>query len=187
MAKPAGVIDSSCVIALDALNLLPQLTYLFDLLLLPKAVRTEIYRRQDTKDRIEALLREYAFVKECDEYDQGAVDQLLIERRFRGEREPDGTDFVLLNDKDRGEVEAVVQATELGAMVVIDETWGRKLAERHRLDYHGTIWVLERLCDLKLLAPASVRQHLAELRVRGIRLPWRAANNLLERLGEQPI
>ncbi len=187
MPKPAGVIDSSCVIALDVLNLLPQLTYLFDRLLIPKAVRTEIYRRQDTKDRIEALLREYAFVKECDEYDQGAVDQLLIERRFRGGKEPDGTEPALPDDKDRGEVEAIVQATELGAMVVVDEKWGRKLAERHRLDYHGTIWVHERLCELKLLAPATVRLNLMKLRELGIRFPLQAANNLLERLGEVVI
>ncbi len=169
------------------MNLLPQLTYLLDRLLIPKAVRTEIYRRQDNIDRIEALLRDYAFVKECDDYDQGAVDQLLIERRFRGEKEPDGTEPILQDDKDRGEVEAVVQATELGAMVVIDEIWGRKLAERHRLDYHGTIWVLERLCDLKLLAPSTVRRHLVKLRELGIRIPLQAANDLLDRLGEQGI
>lgn len=187
MAKPAGVIDSSCVIALDALNLLPQLTYLLDRLLIPKAVRTEIYRRQDTKDRIQALLREFAFVQECNEYDQGAVDQLLIERRFRGAKEPDGTELALPDDKDRGEVEAVVQATELGAMVVIDETWGRKLAKRHRLDYHGTIWVHERLCELKLLAPSTVRRNFLKLRELGTRFPLQAANELLERLGEQGI
>lgn len=187
MAKPAGVIDSSCVIALDALNLLPQLTYLFDRLLIPKAVRTEIYCQQITKDRIESLMREYAFIKECDEYDQGAVDQLLIERRFRGEKERDGTEQALQDNKDRGEVEAVVQATQLGAMVVIDEIWGRKLAERHRLDYHGTIWILDRLCELRLLAPATVRQHLAKLRELGIRFPLQAANDLLDRLGEQGI
>lgn len=57
------MIDASCVIALDALNLLPQLTLLFGRLLLPKAVRAELYRRRLTKDRVKALLREYAFVR----------------------------------------------------------------------------------------------------------------------------
>ncbi|MGO8792170.1 MAG: hypothetical protein ACLQVL_32945 [Terriglobia bacterium] len=187
MAKPAGVIDSSCVIALDALDLLPQLTYLFDRLLVPKAVREELYRRRRTKDRINALLREYAFIDLCTGYDQTAVDLLLIERRLKGREWPGKAEAVLQNKKDRGEAEAVVQATEHGAMVVVDEDWGRKLAKGHRLDYHGTIWVLERLCDLKLLAPATVRQDLVRLRELGIRFPLRSANDLLERLGEQPI
>lgn len=187
LAKPAGVIDSSCVIALDALDLLPQLTYLFDRLLVPKAVREELYRRRRTKDRINALLREYAFIDLCTGYDQTAVDLLLIERRLKGREWPGKAEAVLQNKKDRGEAEAVVQATEHGAMVVVDEDWGRKLAKGHRLDYHGTIWVLERLCDLKLLAPATVRQDLVRLRELGIRFPLRSANDLLERLGEQPI
>lgn len=63
MAKPLGVIDTSCVIALDRLNLLPQLTLLFAQLLIPKAVRAELFRRRHTKDRMRALLREYAFMR----------------------------------------------------------------------------------------------------------------------------
>ncbi len=187
MAKPAGVIDSSCVIALDALNLLPQLTYLFDHLLIPKAVREELYRRRRTKDRVKALLREYGFIDLCAGYDQTAVDLLLIERRLKGREWPSKAEAVLQNKKDRGEAEAVVQATERGAMVVVDDRWGRKLAERHRLDYHGTIWILERLCELRLLVPATVRQHLVKLRQRGAWFPLREANNLLKRLGEHPI
>lgn len=95
MAKALGVIDTSCVIALDRLDLLPRLTLLFDEVLIPKAVRTELFRRRLTKDRIRALLREYAFVRLCYEYDQGAVDVLLTERRT-------------LAPRHRGETEAVV-------------------------------------------------------------------------------
>jgi predicted nucleic acid-binding protein len=159
---------------MDALNLLPQLTYLFAYLHIPKAVRKELYRRRSTKDRMRALLREYAVILRCNDYDQGAVDVLLAERGADGMR-------------DLGEVEAVVQAAKLGAVVVVDDPWGRELAERHRLDYHGTIWILERLCELELLAPVGVRQHLAKLRELGIRFPPQAANDLLERLGEQGI
>jgi predicted nucleic acid-binding protein len=187
LRKPAGVIDSSCVIALDALNLLPQLTYLFQRLLIPNAVEEELYRRRRTKDRIRALMREYAFIEKCTGYDQTAVDLLLIERRLKSREWPGKGEAVLQNKKDRGEAEAVVQATERGAMVVVDEDWGRKLAKRHRLDYHGTIWILERLSELRLLAPATVREHLVKLRERRVWFPLQAANDLLERLGEQPI
>jgi len=42
MRRPACVIDSSCVIALDHLELFPQITFLFSEVLLPKAVRREM-------------------------------------------------------------------------------------------------------------------------------------------------
>lgn len=185
MAKPAGVIDSSCAIALDALDLLPQLTYLFHRLLIPSAVEEELYRRRRNRDRIKVLLRKYAFIEKCIGYDQTAVDLLLIERRRKGSRDRGGA--VLQNKKDRGEAEAVIQATEDGAMVVVDETWGRKLAERHRLDYHGIIWVLGRRSELDLLSPVIVREHFLKLKELGIRFPLQAANGLLARLGEQSI
>ncbi len=174
LPKPVGVIDTSCVIALDALALLPQLSYLFASLLIPKAVREELYDQRSTKDRIQALLRDYHFVHRCDDYDRSAVDVLLTHRRSKPK-------------KNRGEIEAVVQAAQLGAMVVVDESSGRKLAASYQLEYHGTIWILERLCELALLTPATVRRHLARLKERDIRLPWKAANELLERLGERAV
>ncbi len=127
------MIDTSCVIALDSLDVLPLLTILFSRLWVPKAVRAELFRRRRTKDRIKAAFDSYAFVKPCDDYDQGAVDTLLAERARR------------LGKKDRGEAEAVVQAATLAAMAVIDEPWGRRLAQRHSLECHGTLWILERL------------------------------------------
>jgi predicted nucleic acid-binding protein len=174
LPKPAAVIDASCVIALDQLNLLPQLSFLFARLLIPKAVRAELYRRRATKDRLRALLREYSFVLRCSDYDAGAVDLLLTDRSLGG-------------TKDRGEAEAVVQASQLGAAVLVDEPWGRKLAERHRLRYHGTLWVLERLCQLGLLTTANVREHVQQLLKHGYRLPAEAVNDLLGRVGERAI
>ena len=53
----------------------------------------------------------------CDDYDQGAVEVL-----------PSGR--IPLGKKDRGETEAVVQATAVGATVIVDDPWGRRLAER---------------------------------------------------------
>ena len=175
MAKPYGVIDASCVIALDAVNLLPQLTWLFGRLLIPKGVRTELYRRRITKDRIKALQREYAqFLVSCDDYDQAAVD-ILLTGRIRSRK------------KDRGETEAVVQATVVGAMVIVDDAWGRKLAEQYSIEYHGTIWVLERLQALGLLTSGGLRMHLQHVKAHRIRFPAPAANALLQRLGEEKL
>src|SRR3954453_18152530 len=100
MRAPRCTIDSSCVIALDNLNLMPQLSFLFSRVLIPKAVREDLYKRRTTKDRIESLLSSYAFLARCDEYDRGTVSLLLAERARKGMR-------------DRGEAEAVVQAAQV--------------------------------------------------------------------------
>ncbi|MGH9721989.1 MAG: hypothetical protein ACRD8O_17415, partial [Bryobacteraceae bacterium] len=66
-----AAIDTSCVIALDTLDLLPQLSLLFSRVLLSKGVRTELFRRRATKHRVSALLNDYAFLERCDDYDKG--------------------------------------------------------------------------------------------------------------------
>ena len=81
MQKRPAVIDSSCVIAIDAIDSLPLLSLLFSELWIPRAVRDDLFRRRMTKDRIKAALKTYAFVQPCNEYDQAAVDVLQIERR----------------------------------------------------------------------------------------------------------
>jgi len=116
MRPPICTIDASSVIALDHLGLLPQLSVLFSRVLIPKAVRTELYRRRATKDRLQAILDSYAFVERCDSYDKGAVDLLLSEH-------------AALGVEDRGEAEAVVQAAEAGAVVIVDDPWGPTAGE----------------------------------------------------------
>jgi predicted nucleic acid-binding protein len=174
MQQPVCTIDASSVIALDRLNLLPQLSFLFSQVLLPGAVRTELFRRKATKDRLKTILDSYAFVAPCDDYDKGAVDILLIERATQGV-------------KDRGEAEAVVQAVEVGAMVVVDDRWGRKLARRFGRDFHGTFWVLRRFFDLGLISSGACRAHFVELFHYGIRLPKTLVNEFLVDIGEPPI
>ena len=92
-----------------------------------------------------------------------------------------------LGAQDRGEVEAVVQAAEVGAQVIVDDSWGRVLAERDRLDVHGTVWVLTRFHELQLLSPAILRADFASLKERGFRLPWKDVNETLTRIGEEPL
>ena len=167
-------IDSSCIIALDYLNRIPQLTFLFARVLVPKAVREELFKRRITKDRLQAIFDEYPFFERCDRYDKVAIDIFLAERL-----DPSGSD--------RGEVEAVVQAAEFGATVVMDDPWGRALAERDALDCHGTLWILERFYRLELITSSELKQDFTVLQNRGIRLPWQAVNALLMEAGEEPL
>jgi len=174
MRPPQCTIDTSCVIALDLLGLLPKLSFLFSRVLLPKAVRNELFRQKATKDRVQFLLKTYGFVERCDDYDQGAVDILLVERVRQG-------------TEDRGEAEAIVQAAKVGAMVVVDDEWGRELAAGYKLDHHGTFWILEQLQSLDLLSPPDLRAGFEVLRQRKIRLPWDRVNALLKQIGEEPL
>jgi predicted nucleic acid-binding protein len=174
MGAPQCTIDSSCVIALDHLNLIPKLSFLFSSVLLPKAVRQELFRRRSTKDRIKSISRNYAFLQRCDEYDQVVVDLHLA-------------GLATKRIKHRGETEAVVQAAQLGTMVIVDDRWGRELAASYRLDYHSTIWLLERLHGLELVSSSALRSNLMSLRQKGIWLPWDEVNALLIRIGEQTI
>jgi predicted nucleic acid-binding protein len=174
MRTPRCTIDSSCVIALDHLNLLHNLPMLFSHVLIPKAVRDDLFKRRHTKNRVQALFDQYAFFERCDEYEKGSVDFLLAERTRQGM-------------KDRGEVEAIVQAVEFGAAVIMDDRWGRKLAQKHGLNCHGTIWVLERFYELELLTASSLRNSFAALRDHNIRLPWDIVNKLLIEIGEAPL
>ncbi len=87
-------------------------------------------------------------------------------------------------NRDRGEAEAVVQASERGAAVIVDDKRGRELARNFSLEYHGTIWILGRFHEPGLIAAPDLRAHLVALRLRGIRLPRTEANKLLSGVGE---
>jgi predicted nucleic acid-binding protein len=167
-------IDSSCLIALDHVQLIPSLSLLFSKVLVPKAVRAELFRRRATKDRIRAILADYAFFERCDGYEQAAVSILLVEQRWRGGR-------------DRGEAEAIVQAAQVGAVVIVDDRWGRDLARQYELECHGTLWVLERLYEIEVLSATVLRDNLRALVERGIRLPPEATDALLVRIGQERI
>ena len=87
MRAPRCTIDSYCVIALDHLDLLLRLSLLFSVVLVPKAVREDVFRRRLTKKRLQSLFDQYAFFERCDNYDKGAVDFLLAERAREGARD----------------------------------------------------------------------------------------------------
>ena len=119
--------------------MVPQLSFLFSTVLIPKAVREDLFKRRATKDRLQGLFEAYAFLQRCDRYDQGTVDFLLAER-------------TRLGTQDRGEVEAVVQASQSSATVIVDDPWGRELAKRDDLEFHGTLWnSMSSTCSPQLL------------------------------------
>lgn len=116
MKAAACTVDSSCVIALDHLGLLGGLTYLFSSVLVPKAVRIELYRRRETKDRIQRLFRDFHFIERCNLADPPALGVLLAGRA----------------DRDRGEAEAIMQASQGRATRLSRHALGARTFERSR-------------------------------------------------------
>jgi predicted nucleic acid-binding protein len=174
MRLPICTIDSSVVVALDHLDLLPALSLLYSRVLLPKAVRAELFRLSGREERLRTISALYGFIEECDEYEPAAVDVLFSERKASGV-------------KDRGEAETVAQASQLGADVLIDDMWGRKLARRSGRECHGTFWILCRLHALGLASSSETRTYFTALLQKKIRLPWKDVNEFLAGIGEPPI
>jgi predicted nucleic acid-binding protein len=167
-------IDSSCVIALDHLDLIPGLSLLFSIVLVPKAVREDLFKRRISKDRLKSFFEVYAFLQPCNDYDNGTVDFLLAEKTREGKQ-------------DRGEAETVVQASQLGATVIVDDPWGRELAAGYDLEFHGTVWILQRFHELDLLSSVAVRDCFKSLRLRKAHLPWQIIDAFLVQIGQEPL
>jgi predicted nucleic acid-binding protein len=154
--------------------MIPWLSLLFDVVLVPRAVRREFYRRRAGKDRMHRLFKNFAFVRPCNDYDQSAVEVYLIER-------------ARLDTRDRGEAEAVVQAAQVGAAVIVDDAWGREIATKSDLEVHGTFWLLEQFHNLELLSAPDIRESFAMLHKHGRRLPWSAVNAFLLGIGQRAL
>lgn len=89
--------------------------------------------------------------------------------------------------RDRGEAETVVQASVRGGDVLIDDTWGRKLAQKYGRECHGTFWLLCRFHELGLVSSSETRARFAVLLEQKIRLPWKDVNAFLAEIDERPI
>ena len=132
MARRTATIDSSCLIALYHLNLLTELSFLFERIHIPKRVREEVSKKPALKSRLKRILRNLSLYRRCDVADPIRIELLLQERkRGRVIRRPNA---------DRGEAEAVIQATEIGAsFVIVDDPAGRAWAKGHRVESHGLV------------------------------------------------
>jgi predicted nucleic acid-binding protein len=172
--RPEATIDASCLVALDTVDLVPQLSLLFSRVLVPRAVRSELTRQKSTRKRRQVLLRKYAFLEPCDDYDLGVLGVFLAER-------------VRTRTRDRGEMEAIAQAAKFSTAILIDDKLGRNLASRQSLEYHGTLWVLRRFRELDLITGSGLRVFLERLRKSGARIPVKEANELLIEIGENPF
>ena len=146
MALPLAVSDTSVLINIHHLDLLPSLSLLYRQVLVPAAVRTEFLRRDEQKTRETALtlLATRGFFTPCDEYDSIEVD-LLKSYKMEG-----------------AEAEALSQLKIRKAdVLLIDEKVGRKIAQREMRTVKGSVAVLGEFHKLRII---DLRTAISRLR-----------------------
>lgn len=174
MPGPVATIDTSVLVSLQTAELLEKVSVLFNRLLVPAKVREELKGGGDRNLGALRAIEDIAIFEHCDDYDRVPV-QLLLQTRTH-----------LKKGKDEGEAEAVIQAAQRRAeMVLTDDSLGRTWARRHTLDCHGTIWVCYQLRFRGFLP--ELRPYYVRLLQLGRRQPVNEINKYLQEFGEPLI
>jgi predicted nucleic acid-binding protein len=114
VAQPIATIDTSVLVSLQHAALLPALSIQFERILVPAKVRSELRDGGERNQPALDALTAYSIFESCDDYDPALVRLLLDTRASARE------------GRDEGEAEAVVQASQRGAdMVLTDDRLGR--------------------------------------------------------------
>ena len=66
---------------------------------------------------------------------------------------------------------ALLLARRLGATLLTGDRQLRRVAAQEEVDFHGTLWLLDELVRLKIIAPARAAEALTRMLERGSRLP----------------
>ena len=164
MSDAAVVADTSPLIGLARIELLPVLSQLFTTVYAPAAVVAEATRDADRPGAaaIQQALR----------------DGALIARDVEPTSELNALTAVL----DEGEAEALLLAQQLGFPVLIDERKGRGVAKAMGLTVIGTGAVLIAAKNRGLIT--SVAPYLVRLQESGYRLSKALISAILQRCGE---
>ena len=144
--KPEVIVaDTSPLIALAVMDLLPVLNTLFKTVLVPSAVVTECL---DNLSKPKAM----------------AISAALSERHLIEQSVSDLSYCELLaNVLDPGEAEVISLAKELGAVAMIDERAARAVAARENIVCIGSLYVLIKAKQNKLIpATAPLLQRLLD-------------------------
>ena len=120
------VVDTSPLIALAVMGLLPALRSLFNTVLVPSAV---------VRECLDDLSKPMAV-----NIGDALVHNLLVEQSVTDQ----GYCELLSQVLDHGEAETIALAKEMNAMALIDEATARKIAAREGIDFAGSLYVLIR-------------------------------------------
>lgn len=165
--KPTIVVaDTSPLIALAVMDLLPVLNILFKTVLVPSAVVTECL---DNLSKPRAV-----------DISAALTDRLLVEQSASDRSYCE----LLANVLDPGEAEAIALAKELGAVAMIDERAARAVAAREKIACIGSLYVLIKARQEKLIPAAAPL--LKRLLDHGYHLSESLIDYVLDTCGETP-
>ena len=137
-------------------------------------MRSELGEGGDLNVSALAALSDYAIFENCDDSEPALVKWLLDTRSHAKK------------GRDEGEAEAVIQASERRAQVVLtDDALGRTWASTHSLECHGTIWVCRELRRTGYLR--ELRPYFLRLIQRGRHQPVNEMNEFLGEFLEREI
>ena len=164
MKPEIAVVDTSPLIALAVMGLLPALRSLFNTVLVPSAV---------VRECLDDLSKPMA------ENIGGALaNNLLIEQSAADQ----GYCELLAQVLDQGEAETIALAKEMNAMALLDEATARKIAAREGIDFAGSLYVLIRARQENLVP--AVTPLLNKLLEHGYHLDKSLVRYVVEACGE---
>jgi len=168
-----ATIDTSCLCAIEHVDLFREVAFLFDQIHIPRRVREEFAKKFRSRKILGKLPKQFTQFRYCNIADEISVKLLLAEQAGR-RRKP---------RSDEGEAEAIVQANQLGlSLVVMDDKKGRAWALARGLECRGTLWILEELRKLEFIP--ALRAKIEVLARHNIRLASRDVARLLSRFSE---
>ena len=174
MSRPIATIDTSVLVSLECAGLVAALSVQFERILVPTMVRAELERGGERNRTALSAISNFAIFENCDDFDSASV-RLLLDTRSS-----------LKEGKDEGEAEAIVQAAQRRAhMVLMDDPLGRKWAVNHSLECHGTIWICRELRRTGYLT--KLRPYYLKLVQSGRRQPINEMNTFLSEFEEALI
>jgi predicted nucleic acid-binding protein len=172
--RPIATIDTSVLVSLQFAGLLGALSVQFERVLVPSKVRAELRDGGERNRAALEALSDYSLFENCDEYYPDLV-RLLLDTRSAAKE-----------GRDEGEAEAVVQASQRGAnLVLMDDPLGRNWAASHSIECHGTIWVCRELRRTGYLT--QLRPYYIKLIQSGRRQPLDQMNTFLQEFAEMEV
>jgi len=81
---------------------------------------------------------------------------------------------------------ALQLAREKSALLLTGDKALCKVAAKYRIECHGTIWLVERMIEQKIIHAAVARNAYGRMRATGSRLPWEDAERRLKEIKSGP-
>ncbi len=165
MASKCVVVDSSVVIALAEINLLNTLVSLYEEVIVPKVVYKEVVvkgRGKPGSQELEILIQQNR-IRLLDPRSRAVVEAL---------HDPLGM----------GEAEAIAIALEQNCTVALDDRIARLKARSMGLKITGTLGLLRKAYDKRLINKNTLVQALQQLRQHGFRISDNIIHDIIEKL-----